>query len=242
MLWMNVLLSLISLLTATLSAMFGMVGGMVLMGVYATLLPVPAAMVMHGSTQLLSNVSRALLLRRSVFWSGVGLYIAGALAAFAALYSVHWVPSPFLVFLGLGLTPFLAALLPKRLLDFERPRAAVATGVLVAALQLTAGAAGPVLDIAFVDSSLDREQVVATKAVTQCFSHSLKLIYFLPALSSGSIQPELLVCVFIATLLGTKLGTVVLKRMTDASFRRYSRAIIYAVGVMYLGKATLLLW
>jgi uncharacterized membrane protein YfcA len=215
---------------------------MLLMGVYAALLPIPAAMVMHGGTQLLSNLSRALLLRRSVFWSGVWLYVVGAAAAFAALYSVHWVPSPWLVFLSLGLTPFLAALLPKRLFDFERPSAAVATGCLVAALQLTAGAAGPVLDLAFVDSHLDREQVVATKAVTQCFSHLLKLAYFLPAISSGSIQPELLAGVFIATLLGTKLGTVVLQRMTDANFRRYSRAIIYTVGVMYLGKASLFLW
>lgn len=235
-------LSLTSLLTATLSAMFGMVGGVLLMGVYAALLPVPAAMVMHGSTQLLANLSRALLLRRSVFWSGVWMYLVGAIAAFAALYSVHWVPSPFLVFLSLGATPFLAALLPKQLFDFERPAAAIATGVLVAALQLTAGAAGPLLDLAFVDTQLDREQVVATKAVTQCFSHLLKLVYFVPAISSGSIQPELLAGVFIATLLGTKLGTIVLKRMSDANFRRYSRVIIYSVGVMYLGKASLLLW
>lgn len=242
MLVLLVLLGLTSLFTATLSAMFGMVGGMLLMGVYAALLPIPAAMVMHGSTQLLSNLSRAFLLRRRVFWGGVWLYVIGALASFAALYSVHWVTSPLFVFISLGLTPFLAALLPKRLLDFERRPAAVATGCLVAALQLTAGAAGPVLDIAFIDSQLDREQVVATKAVTQCFSHSLKLAYFVPALSSGSIQPELLVCVFVATLVGTKLGTVVLKRMTDASFRRSTRAIIYAVGIMYLGKASLLLW
>ncbi|HET8938518.1 MAG TPA: sulfite exporter TauE/SafE family protein [Polyangiales bacterium] len=237
-----VLLGLTSLVTATLSAMFGMVGGMLLMGVYAALLPIPAAMVMHGSTQLLSNLSRAFLLRHRVFWSGVWLYVVGAVASFAALYSVHWVPSPFFVFASLGLTPFLAVLLPKHILDFERKPAAVATGSLVAALQLTAGAAGPLLDVAFIDSQMDREQVVATKAVTQCFSHSLKLVYFVPALSSGSIQPELLACVFAATLVGTKLGTLVLKRMTDASFRRYTRAIIYAVGLMYLGKATLLLW
>jgi uncharacterized protein len=236
------ILSLTSLLTATLSAVFGMVGGSVLMGVYAALLPVPLAMVMHGGTQLLSNVSRALLLRHSVFWPGVWLYAIGALAAFAALYSVHYVPPQWLVFFGLGITPFLAALLPAHLFDFQRPSAAILTGSAVAAMQLTAGAAGPLLDLAFIDSQLDREQVVATKAVTQCFSHALKLAYFVPALSTGSIQPELLAAVFVTTILGTKLGTVMLKRMSDASFRRYSRAIIYAVGAVYLGQATLLLW
>jgi uncharacterized membrane protein YfcA len=236
------ILGLTSLLTATLSAVFGMVGGSLLMGVYASLLPVPLAMVMHGGTQMLSNVSRALLLRRSVFWPGVWFYVVGATASFGALYSVHYVPPPWLVFFGLGITPFFAALLPARTFDFERPAAAVFTGGTVAALQLTAGAAGPLLDLAFIDSRLDREQVVSTKAVTQCFSHALKLLYFVPALSPGSIEPELLIVVFITTIVGTKLGTIILKRMSDASFRRYSRAIIYTVGAAFLGRATLLLW
>lgn len=236
------ILSLTSLLTAALSAVFGMVGGNVLMGVYAALLPVPLAMVMHGGTQLVSNFSRAVLLRRAVFWPGIWQYMIGALAAFALLFSVHYVPPQWLVFLGLGITPFLALLLPARWFDFERPAAAVLTGSAVAALQLTAGAAGPVLDLAFVESRLDREQVVATKAVTQCFSHSLKLMYFVPALTAESLQPELLAAVFLMTLVGTKLGTMILKRMTDDSFRRYSRAIIYTVGAVYLGRATLLIW
>ena len=236
------ILSLTSLLTAALSAVFGMVGGSLLMGVYAALLPVPLAMVMHGSTQLVSNVSRALLLRRAVYWPGIWQYMIGAVAAFAALSSVHYVPPQWLVFLGLGGAPFLAALLPPRWFDFQRPAAAVLTGSAVAAMQLTAGAAGPLLDLAFIDSQLNREQVVATKAVTQCFSHLLKLVYFAPALSSGELDPSLLIAVFATTIIGTKLGTLVLKRMTDENFRRYSRAIIYTVAAVYLGRATLLLW
>ncbi|HKP59679.1 MAG TPA: sulfite exporter TauE/SafE family protein [Polyangiales bacterium] len=236
------LLSLTSLLTAVLSAVFGMAGGMLLMGVYAALLPIPTAMVMHGATQLISNLARAYLLWRAVYWRGVGYYVIGSAAAFAALSCVHWVPDPWLVFLGLGLTPFIAAVLPARWFDFERPRAAAATGCAVAALQLTAGAAGPLLDIAFVDSKLGRHQVVATKAVTQCFSHSLKLAYFLPALARGSVDPGLVLGVFLATLSGTKLGTAILERMSDATFRRYSRTIVLCVGSVYLCKATWLLW
>lgn len=197
---------------------------------------------MHGATQMVSNVSRAALLWRAVYWPGIWLYVLGALASFGALYSVHYVPPQWLVFLGLGITPFVAALLPARWFDFERPPAAILTGSAVAAMQLTAGAAGPLLDLAFIESRLDREQMVATKAVTQCFSHALKLVYFVPALHAGSLQPELLAAVFVTTLLGTKLGTMILKRMSDDSFRRYSRAIIYTVGAAYLGRATLLLW
>lgn len=235
-----VLLSLCSLVTALLSGVFGMAGGMLLMGVYTALLPVPTAMVMHGGTQLVSNVARAVLLRRNVYWRGFGLYVVGALGAFALFLQVRYVPDPLVVFLGLGLTPFVAALLPTHLLDFQRPGAAVWTGFAVASGQLVAGAAGPLLDVAFLETRLTRQQVVATKAVTQVFSHLLKLAYFVPALKAGTITPALALCVLVATLLGTRLGTYVLERMSDDKFRRYSRRIIYAIGAGYLVKAGML--
>ena len=41
--------------TAMLSAVFGMAGGLILMGVLAALLPVASAMVVHGAVQSVSN-------------------------------------------------------------------------------------------------------------------------------------------------------------------------------------------
>lgn len=230
-------LTLSSLLTALLSGVFGMAGGMLLMGVYATLLPVPTAMVMHGGTQLIANLARAFLLGRQVYWRGFALYVLGALGALAALARLHYVPDPPVVFLGLGLTPFVAALLPPRALDFERPGAALLVGFQVAAVQLLAGAAGPLLDVAFLETRLTRRQVVATKAATQVFSHALKLAYFLPALRNETVSPALLAGVLGATLVGTKLGTLLLERMSDDTFRRHSRRIVYAIGGVYLCKA-----
>ena len=222
------LLSFTALVTATLSGVFGMAGGMLLMGVYVALLPVPTAMVMHGGTQLISNVSRAWLLRGHVYWRGFVYYVAGSSVAFALMLGLHYTPDPLVVFLGLGLTPFIARLLPAEWLDFQRPRAALVTGFQVAAVQLMAGAAGPLLDIAFVDTQLDRNQVVATKAVTQVFSHSLKL---------RELSAPLVAAIVLATLAGTRLGTAVLARLSDVAFKRYSRAIVLAIGAMYLFKA-----
>jgi uncharacterized membrane protein YfcA len=212
------------------------------MDVYAALLPVPTAMVMHGGTQLVSNVARALLLWRAVYVRGFAHYVVGALVAFGAMLGLSYVPDPLLVFLGLGAAPFLAALVPARWVDFQRPGAAVTCGFVVAAVQLLAGAAGPLLDVAFLDTRLSREQVVATKATTQVFSHLLKLAYFVPAMSSHTITPALAGCVLFATILGTRLGTLLLRRMSDQAFRRYSRRIVYAIGGVYLCKAGLLLW
>ena len=238
---LTLVLALASLITALLSGVFGMAGGMLLMGVYTAVLPVPTAMVMHGGTQLVSNVSRAVLLIRHVYWAGFRFYVLGAVVAFAALYSVQLVPHPLLVFLGLGLAPFVAPLMPASLSDFERPRTAAITGFLVVAVQLIAGAAGPLLDVAFLNTRLTRQQVVATKAVTQIFSHGLKLAYFIPALERGLISPSLLMAVLVATVCGTRLGTYALTRMSDAAFRRYSRWIVYTIGAAYLCRAGLVM-
>lgn len=234
---LTLLLALTALATALLSGVFGMAGGMILMGVFAALLPVPTAMVMHGGTQLISNVSRAYILRAHVYWRGFFYYVGGSLVAYGVMQAVRFTPEPLVVFLGLGLTPFIAALLPSAWLDFERPRAAAMTGFQVALVQLIAGAAGPLLDIAFVDTRLNRNQVVATKAATQVFSHCLKLAYFLPAVDAGEISWQLISAMFIATIAGTRLGTWLLERMSEASFKRYSRGIVYAIGGAYLCKA-----
>lgn len=234
-------LALASFGTALLSGIFGMAGGMLLMGLYAAVLPVPTAMVLHSGTQLCANALRAQLLFGDVYWRGVGYYALGASTAFLTLRQVHFVPDPLLVFTCLGLSPFMAALLPARFFDFEQRTPALLCGALVASLQLFGGAAGPLLDLAFVRTNLTRTQVVSTKAITQVFSHSLKLAYFIPLASTAQLTPTLGAALLLATIAGTWSGTRILRSMTDQNFRRYSRAVIYAIGAVYLAKAGTLL-
>ena len=47
--------------TSFLSGIFGMAGGMILVGILLVLLPVPEAMMLHGVTQMASNGWRGLL-------------------------------------------------------------------------------------------------------------------------------------------------------------------------------------
>src|SRR2546430_13078412 len=49
--------------TAFLSGLFGMAGGMILIGVLLMLMPLPTAMVLHAITQMASNGWRAFLWR-----------------------------------------------------------------------------------------------------------------------------------------------------------------------------------
>ena len=64
--------------TSFLSGIFGMAGGMILVGILLVLLPVPDAMMLHGVTQMASNGWRGLLWWRHVRWRAVGAYVSAA--------------------------------------------------------------------------------------------------------------------------------------------------------------------
>jgi uncharacterized membrane protein YfcA len=223
--------------TAVLSATLGMAGGLVLMGVYAAVLPVPEAMVLHGVTQFVANGGRAWLLRRHVDLAGCGAYALGAVLAWFALRAVAFVPDAATVYLGLGLVPFVALLVPGgRWLDFGWRPAAAACGVLVAGTQMLFGVAGPLLDVFFVRTRLDRHAIVATKALTQTMSHVLKVTYFLPALTSDGpvgLGPAAGVAV-VAAIVGTRVGNRLLERISDEGFRRATRWLVLGIGAVYL--------
>lgn len=227
-------------LTAVLSGILGMAGGLVLMGLAAWMLPVSGAMVFHGMTQAVSNGSRALVLRGHVRRRIVGMHALGGLAAFAAVSLAGPAPDRAVLLVTLGCVPFVARLVPRsRLLDATRPGSAAACGFVTTALQLVAGVAGPLLDTWFVEAPLTRHEIVATKAATQALSHVLKVARFAPLLAASaetSVSPVLLAAAASAALAGTSVGTRLLERVSEARFRAWTRAVVLALGAACLAQ------
>ena len=228
--------------TATLSGVFGMAGGLVLMGALALVLPVSAAFVTHGVLQLVANGWRVVLQARHVRWDVVGWYALASVAAAIVVALIAFVPSKALLFLTLGLVPALVWLPQDALrLDAAKPAHALVSGFLVTGLNLTAGVAGPLLDVFFVRTELTRHAIVATKAATQVFSHLAKIIVYGAVMFSGrdgAMPPLWLFAVAIPlSMAGTAVGGRILDRMTDVNFKRYTKYIVTAVGVMYLVQA-----
>src|SRR4051812_4191116 len=98
--------------TAFLSGVFGMAGGLILIGVLLAVLPLPAAMALHAVTQMASNGWRALLWWRYVRWRLATVYILGCCAALLVWSIWRYVPGKPVALLLLGATPFMARLLP----------------------------------------------------------------------------------------------------------------------------------
>ena len=229
-------------LTAALSGIFGMAGGLILMGVLAFALPVAAAFVTHGILQLVANGWRAMLHRQHLQWPIIINYIIASAAAGGVVALIGFVPSRFVLFLLLGLTPLLIWA-PKHwfALDAAKPTHALTSGFLVTALNLTAGVGGQLLDIFFVRTTLTRHEIVATKAATQVFSHLVKIIVYGAALwrtGVGGMPPLWLFAIAIpVSMLGTFAGGRVLDRISDVNFKRWTAWIVTAIAVAYLFKA-----
>jgi uncharacterized protein len=247
-----VLVALAALGTSFMSGIFGMAGGLILMGVLLIFLPVPAAMTLHAITQMTANGWRAAVWHQHVMWRVLPGYLVGSAIVFALLALVQFSPPKDWVYLCLGIMPFAGRALPRtHAPEIRRPGAPFLVGAMVMVLNVLAGVTGPMLDMFFLAKDLDRRLVVATKAMTQSIGHAIKFAYFtfivvapapvetnLPtAADSGPGVPVwiFVMCAALA-ICGTTLAKPVLHRFSNDAFQIWSRRLVLAVGVVYLAQ------
>jgi len=242
----SALLLLAVFITALISGIFGMAGGLMLMGALTLAVSVPTAMITHGAVQGVSNGSRAIFLIGHVSWRVMGFYLIGSALAVAVLAIAAFSPSKLAVFLLLGLLPGLLWI-PRSWFAFDaaRPFHAIACGLGVTGMNVAAGVSGPLLDLFFVRTALTRHQIVATKALTQVIAHAVKVIYYgVPAVITAQAIDLPPLWFFLAAaplaIAGTWVGTRILSRFEDAQFKRWTKWIVTGVGALYLIRAAML--
>jgi uncharacterized membrane protein YfcA len=230
-----------AVVTSFISGIFGMAGGMLLIGFLLVLLPVPVAMVFHGVIQIAANSWRAWLWRRHVKWSVVLQFGLGAAASLLVFSFFDFVPDKALVLVTMGLTPFVALAVPRRLApNIERGGQAFLAGAIGGALQLVSGITGPILDIFYVRTGMTRQVNVATKAAAQVLGHLTKVTYFAALIDdpAGRDLEQWLVMAYAAcfAVLGTTLSRSFLDRMSDRQFYHWTRRVILVLGAVYAGQ------
>ncbi len=232
--------------TSFVSGIFGMLGGLILMGLLLMVLPVPAAMSLHAVTQMTSNGWRALLWYRLILWRVMPGYILGSLMAFALLTWISFQPPTAWVYIGLGLVPFIAVAVPPRLApDIRQPFAPMLLGFIVMSIHVLAGVSGALLDIFFFRTDLDRRQIVATKAFSQTIGHLLKLAYFTLIATQDDIAADVPLWIFgvsiVTAMAGTSLARLVLERISNRAFQLWTRWLAAAIGAVYLVRGLMML-
>ena len=153
---------------------------------------------------------------------------------------VSYSPSKGWIYLLLGLVPLLTWMPTSwGQLDAAKPPQALVAGLIVTGMNLLAGGAGPLLDIFFVRTALTRHQIVATKALTQTFSHVAKIAFYgAPLLAmtgaTGLPPPWFFAVMAPLSMAGGWLGGLILDRLSDVGFKSLTRWLLTAIGTTYL--------
>ena len=235
-----------SLTTAFLSSIFGMLGGLILMGILVSLMQVGPAMILHGLIQMTSNGYRAWLNQKDINWKIVSTLLIGNVLAMATLFFIAFVPDRITVLLALGILPYIAWAMPSNLaFDVTKTPIGILAGIVVVGTNLLAGVGGPLLDVFFQRVEMTRHQVVATKAVAQFLGHVSKVIFFggLAVSSSSENWPAfwLLIIAMVVSVIGTTLGKKVLDKINDKTFFSWTQRIMLTVGAIMIARAIYLI-
>lgn len=228
--------------TAFLSGIFGMAGGMILIGVLMAVMPVPEAMALHAVTQMASNGWRALLWWRYVRPWAAASFLAGSLLALVVWSLFQYVPNKAVAMLLLGLLPFAVRILPTNLKpDAERIDHGIVYGSICMSAMLLTGVVGPLIDTFFLGGKLDRREIVATKAFCQIVGHTSKLLYFTTFAAQAAVDTTLMAIAIACSIIGTTVARRFLEAMSDTQYRTWTWHIITVVSGFYVLQGLYLL-
>lgn len=235
-LWLAVVLLLAVFCTSMLSGIFGMAGGLVLLGILLLVLPVGTAIAVQGAIQLIANGSRAWFSRDYIDWRVLAIMTMGLLVAGALLFTLRYVPDLATVCIVIGLLPVLLWIPQSWLaLDASKPHHAFICGLLGGGINLAVGVAGPTIDMFFIRTPMDRRTIIATKAAAQVVNHAGKVAFYWHAtLMLTGLDWGIVALAAPFAVLGTSVGHWVLQRLTDANFKAWTRLIVTAIGIYYL--------
>ena len=229
------------IVTTTISGIIGMGGGVTLIAIMAALLEPGIVVPIHGVVQMVGNSTRSLVLLRQVRWSLLLLYVPTLILGawfglrFYAGAGMPW----FRPMIGLFVLAFLIwdRFKPKRLV---LPRwIFVPAGFVGGVITILIGASGPYLAAFFLRDDLDREEIVATKAAIQTIGHLVKLPAFMSIGFVYRDHLDLILPLVACAVLGTVIGTRILRRMPERLFQIAFRIFLAALAVRLIIDAWL---
>ncbi len=222
----EILLIAFALATATLTAITGVGGGMLLIAIMPGLMPAAAIVPVHASVQFFSNSSRALFGWQFLRWEFIVAFIAGSLTGGSVAAGLTRE-------INLEYTPLIIAAYilyslwgPKPRLQLPPRGEFVTIGAVQTGLSMIVGATGPLGQAALMRRELARDSLVVTAALMMTFTHLIKIIIF-ALLGFQFIEYwRIIVGMSFAVIVGAWIGTQVRYRIPESSFRTGLRYLL----------------
>lgn len=223
--------------TSFLTSAVGIGGGVLLLAIMASIVPVSALIPVHGLVQLGSNGNRAIMTRQHIDWSMLKFFCIGAVAG-AAVASMVVVQLPLTV-IQLAVGGFILFLVwgPKPPNRDMSNRGRMAAGAFTTFVTMFVGATGPLVAGFVHRNNYDKLKLTSTFAACMTFQHSLKALVFTAVGFAFWQWLPLTVAMIASGSAGTWLGLKVLNRIPAEKFKLAFKVIVTLMAIKLLWQA-----
>lgn len=237
-LWpIEIILITISFFGAILSAIAGFGGGMLLLPFLAAAVGPDRAVPIVTLLLLMGTPFRAYVNRQDLHWPIIRWYAAGTTlgAIIGALVflslSVYWLLKIIGAFLILAMA---FRHLPGKKISINNHKVFLPLGVGGGFVGAVVGGMGPFMSPFFLAAGLTRAAFVGTVAACAVWMHIVKLIVYG---DGGALDWEIVqigVMLGLSMMLGTVVGTKVLRRLNAARFTQIVEILLILIGIWFL--------
>ncbi len=250
-----IILIISALITSSISAVIGMGGGIILLGIMAIFIPDGFLVIaLHGMIQLFSNSTRTFVYRDSLnkklileFFVGavVGLIFSALIVFFLMVVlevdSASKIKIDFMkAIIGIFILWYLY-LKPKK--NQKKTLSFLGVGGISGISSIFVGATGPLIAPFFLSGGLKKENIIANKAACQVISHIGKIPIFILLFDVDYMQEyEILIPLIMAVYIGTHIGKKILSFIPEKTFKLIFKICLTAIAIRLISGELLFLF
>lgn len=213
----EILLGLITFFTSTVAGVIGLGGGMILIAVLPSFLPINALVPVHGLTQLSSNLSRAYFGYKDIKLEVIPKFLFGSLIGISVFAGILYFISLEYVPLFIGFYILFSLWSNKFNEKIKKYESYILIGFFQTGLSIVVGATGPIATALLIKDYNDKDTVVATAAALMSITHLLKVFAFM---FFGFVFDYLgiLIAMIIGAISGSYMGTKLRDKINGKKF------------------------
>ena len=232
----ELILGLITFFTSTIAGIVGVGGGMMLIVILPSFLPLNALIPIHGLTQVSSNVSRAIFGYKDVQYEVIPKFLLGSaigIGIFAAvlnLISLEYVP------LFIGVYILLSLWSEKFNEKIKRYESYFLAGFFQTGLSMVVGATGPLTMTLLFKDYEDKNKVVATGAALMSITHILKVFVFMYFGFVFFDYIGVIIAMIIGAVSGSWVSTKLRDKIDGKRFTMILKVLLSALAIQVIVK------
>ena len=239
-----IILIISAFITSSISAVIGMGGGIILLGIMAIIIPNGFMVIaLHGIIQLISNTTRTYVFRKylkkdlikefsigAIIGAGISAFIIFLLIKFFEVSSANEIKVDFLKpIIGIFIIWYLFLKGGKKEKD---SKSFIKVGSISGLASVFVGATGPLIAPFFLNSNLTKENIIANKAACQMITHLTKIPLFILFFNVNYVEEyKLLLPLILAVFIGTNFGKKILKMIPEKLFIKLFKAALFIIAI-----------